>query len=101
MVKGMRTTLVIFPDPTPLGIALGVVDALLARSNCHVVAPGADHWRHVATLCRAAGATGKLVADAQHAAVAVEHGCTLVSRDRDFRHFVAAGLRFEHLELGE
>ena len=45
-------------------------------------------------LCRESRATGKLVADAQHAAVAVEHGCTLVSTDADFSRF--PGLRWQH-----
>ncbi|MDE0679606.1 MAG: PIN domain-containing protein [Gammaproteobacteria bacterium] len=43
---------------------------------------------------RDARATGKLVADAQHAAIAVEHGCTLVSTDSDFSRF--AGVRWRH-----
>ncbi|MCQ3808836.1 MAG: PIN domain-containing protein [Acidimicrobiia bacterium] len=38
-------------------------------------------------ICRQSGTTGKLVADAQHAAVAVEHGCTLVTTDSDFSRF--------------
>lgn len=45
-------------------------------------------------LCREARATGKMVADAQHAAIAVEHGCTMVSTDSDFNRF--AGLRWQH-----
>ena len=45
-------------------------------------------------LCRDAEATGKLVADAQHAAIAIEHGCTLVSTDSDFDRF--PGLRWQH-----
>ncbi|MYF03810.1 MAG: type II toxin-antitoxin system VapC family toxin, partial [Holophagales bacterium] len=45
-------------------------------------------------LCRQADARGKLVADAQHAAVAMEHGCTIVSTDADFDRF--AGLRWLH-----
>jgi toxin-antitoxin system PIN domain toxin len=89
----------IFPDATPLPLALGVIDALVARPNCRVVGPGPDHWQHVASLCRATGATAKLVADAQHAAVALENGCTLVSRDHDFGRFEPAGLRWNHLVL--
>ena len=41
---------------------------------------------------------GKLVADAQHAAVALEHGCTLVTRDADFEVFRSTGLRLEILQ---
>ncbi len=39
-------------------------------------------------------ATGKLLADAQHAAVAIEHGCTLVTCDSDFSRFPR--LRWHH-----
>jgi predicted nucleic acid-binding protein len=39
------------------------------------------------------------VADAQHAAIAVEHGCVLVSRDGDFAAFEPHGLRWERLAL--
>jgi predicted nucleic acid-binding protein len=35
-----------------------------------------------------------MVADAQHAAVAVEHGCTMVTTDSDFDRF--PGLRWQH-----
>jgi predicted nucleic acid-binding protein len=51
------------------------------------------------SLACAADATGKLVADAQHAAVAIENGCTLASRDGDFARFEGAGLRWTHLVL--
>jgi hypothetical protein len=40
-----------------------------------------------AHLCRGAGATPKLVADAQHAALAIDHGRTFVTTDGDFARF--------------
>jgi len=40
-----------------------------------------------AHLCRGAGATAKLVADAQHAALAIDHGRTFVTTDGDFARF--------------
>jgi predicted nucleic acid-binding protein len=39
-------------------------------------------------------ATGKLVADAYHAALAIEHGCEWVTADGDFSRF--PGLRCRH-----
>jgi len=89
----------IYPEPTPLEIALAVVDSLVASPRCRVVAPQADHWSRVAELCQATGATGKLVADAQHAALALAQGCTWVTRDADFGRFERAGLRWKHLVL--
>jgi predicted nucleic acid-binding protein len=53
----------------------------------------------VAQLCRSAGAIGKMVADAQHAALAIAEGCTWATRDGDFARFAAHGLRWMHLVL--
>jgi predicted nucleic acid-binding protein len=39
----------------------------------------------------------KSVADAQHAARAIEHGCKWVTRDDDFAKFSPFGLDWEHL----
>jgi predicted nucleic acid-binding protein len=50
---------------------------LVAHPRCRMILPGADHWRHLAELCRATKATGKAVADAQHAAVAIARGVNL------------------------
>lgn len=84
----------IFNPPSKLDEALGFVSELTARPTARIVGPGPNHVTILEQLCRDAGATGKLVADAQHAAVAIEHGCTLVSTDSDFRRFTA--LRWEH-----
>ena len=89
----------IYPRPTPLPSALAVVEQLIAHSRCRVATPAEEHWRRVAELCRAAQATGKLVADAQHAAVAMAAGCTWVTRDDDFARFAPHGLRWQHLRL--
>ncbi|MEI6674681.1 MAG: TA system VapC family ribonuclease toxin [Verrucomicrobiota bacterium] len=85
-----------FPNgPTPLALALAVVESLMQRPNAHWISPGRRHWELLASLCRTTRAAGKSVADAQHAAIAVEHACTWVSRDQDFFKFEAQGLRFE------
>jgi toxin-antitoxin system PIN domain toxin len=87
----------IYPSPTPLHAALAAIDALAGHPRCRLVAPGTDHWRRVADLCRVCSAHGKLVADAQHAALAMEAGCTWVTRDGDFARFSEHGLRWQHL----
>jgi uncharacterized protein len=84
----------IFPRPSTLEEALEFCDQLALRPNARLVGPGPSHWALVAELCRAAGATGKLVADAQHAAVAIENGCTWITTDSDFARFQA--LRWRH-----
>ncbi len=84
----------VFAKPTPLPQALGETTRLREQVGVTTLSPGPRHWQIFAELCRAAGARGNLVADAQHAAVAVEHGATWISKDRDFARFV--GLRWRH-----
>lgn len=87
----------IYSTPTPLPLALAVVDQITSHPNCRMVAPDTNHLALVADLCRAVGATGKLVADAQHAAIAIAEGCTFVTRDADFAKFSRHGLTWQHL----
>ena len=77
----------IFKPPIALDVALAFVSDLAELPSSRVVGPGPNHLVILDRLCRSTGATGKLVADAQHAAVAMEHGCTMVSADRDFARF--------------
>jgi toxin-antitoxin system PIN domain toxin len=84
----------IFQTPTPLETALDQVQALRDHAGTTVLLPGPRHWDLIARLCREGRATGNLVADASHAAIAMEHGATFISKDRDFARF--PGLRWRH-----
>lgn len=84
----------IFKRPSTPDEVFSFTAELLQRPNARVVAPGPDHFAILEQLCRESDAAGKLVADAQHAAVAIEHGCTMVSTDSDFDRF--PGLRWQH-----
>ncbi len=84
----------VFNPPSTLDQSLAFVSELTQRHTARIVGPGPDHLTIFESLCRQSGATGKLVADAQHAAVAVEHGCTIVTTDSDFSRF--PGLRWHH-----
>jgi len=84
----------IFRRPSTVDEVFGFIDELVVRPNARVIHPGPRHLEIFEDLCRRSGATGKLAADAQHAAVAVEHGCTLISTDSDFDRF--PGLRWRH-----
>ena len=79
----------VFNPPSTLDRSFAFVDSLLKRPQARIVGPGPNHMDIFERLCRESGATGKLVADAQHAAVAIEHGCTMVSTDSDFSRFPA------------
>lgn len=89
----------IYDDPTPLPLALAFVEQLVAHPRCRVAIPSETHLGTVMRLCRAASAAGKLVADAQHAALAISEGCTWVTRDSGFAQFERHGLRWQHLVL--
>ena len=91
------TNVRIFPDPTPLSVALAAVERLTKHPGCRLVAPGPGHLDDVARLCRAVDATSKHVADAQHAALAIAEGATWVTRDDGFRRFETHGLNWQHL----
>jgi len=84
----------VFPDPTPPEVALQFCDSLRGRSNAVVLQPGPRHWSIFEDLVRTTQARAGLAADAYHAALAVEYGCTWVSTDGDFARF--RGLRWEH-----
>jgi len=86
-----------YDDPTPLSVALETIDRLREAPGCRWLLPGDRHWEITSTLCRKAGAIGKQVADAQHAALAIEHGCQWVTRDEDFASYARYGLDWEHL----
>jgi toxin-antitoxin system PIN domain toxin len=84
----------IFRPPSTPDQVFGFAGALARRPTARVVAPGPEHFAIFERLCRDSKAAGKLVGDAQHAAVAIEHGCTLVTTDSDFDRF--PGLRWHH-----
>ncbi|MDE0101362.1 MAG: type II toxin-antitoxin system VapC family toxin [Bryobacterales bacterium] len=84
----------IFSRPSSPGEAFAFVREMVDRPNARVVGPGPGHLENVTRLCLVSGASGNLVADAQHAAIAIEHGCTLVSTDSDFARF--RDLRWRH-----
>jgi len=84
----------VWDAPTTLEDALEFIERLRGRSNARPLTHGAASWSIFASLCREARARGKLVADAYHAALALEHGCEFVTADGDFARF--AGLRHRH-----
>jgi len=86
----------VFVPPTPTQVALDWIAALRASPNLVIVAPGPSHWALFVELVAQVGAGGNLVADAWHAALAIEHGCELVRDDADFGRFPA--LRWRRLQ---
>lgn len=84
----------IFRPGTPWRRALAFVEILRSQPGFVRLAPGPRHWEIFVHLCEGAGATGDLISDAYLAALAIEHGCEIVTNDRDFARF--PGLRWRH-----
>jgi toxin-antitoxin system PIN domain toxin len=76
-----------FAQPSPLEEAFGFCDDLLNQPHCVVVEPGNRHWGIFKSLCLNAGVRGPMTSDAWFAALAIEHGCTWITCDRDFARF--------------
>ena len=71
--------------------ALAFATAIREQPHAIVVNPGPRFWSIFSDLCQSVGAAGNLVPDAVLAALAIEHGCEVVTTDRDFQRF--AGIR--------
>lgn len=78
----------IYRRPTPLLTAIAFVDGLVEHPTCIAAAAGARHWTILRELLADADARGNLVPDAHLAAIAVEHGATVATRDRGFARFL-------------
>jgi uncharacterized protein len=77
----------IFPEPAQSDEVFAYCNNLLDQPHCEIVQPGDQHWAIFARLCRDGGIVGPRVSDAWFAALAIEHGCTWITYDRDYRRF--------------
>lgn len=85
----------IFDPPSTVRDGLQFIDGLIARPTCCLIRPGPHHWSIFRRLCEDGNLKGKIVADAAHAAVAIESGCEWATADTDFARF-APPLRWRH-----
>lgn len=91
----VATTQKVFPGATCRD-AFEFLKRLAEMPHCAVIRPGAKHWSIFQGLCERTGLKGKMVADAAHAALAIESGCEWVTADTDFARF-APPLRWKLL----
>lgn len=82
----------IFDPPTPMQTAIAFCQRLVEWPRAVMVSPSRRHWDVFIDLC--ASIQGPLVTDAYLAALAIEHGCELITTDSDFARF--QGLRWRH-----
>ena len=73
--------------------ASNIVDQWLAHPNVTVPTAAERFWPLLRELVVEAQVSGPLLTDAALAALALEHGATLCSTDRDFRRF--SGLKLQ------
>lgn len=77
----------ILPSPLSFEQAAGVVDDWLEQPVTRQLQPSERHWRLLKELLAPFGTAGNVTSDAHIAALAIEHGATLCSTDRDFGRF--------------
>jgi toxin-antitoxin system PIN domain toxin len=77
----------IFTKPLTVAQAESIVSSWLAQPIVGILHPGERHWEILGQLLKRGQASGPLVMDAALAAIAIEHGATLHSCDRDFLRF--------------
>lgn len=86
----------ILPKVLSVEEALQFVGEWLSHPRAHVLNPAGGHAAIFGRLLIGAGRGGNLVSDTHLAAIAIEHGATLGTFDRDFERF--AGLRMDLLQ---
>ena len=81
----------VFEHPLTMLEAIDHVESWLDLPNVGVLEPSERYWSILRDALVDAQVIGPLVSDAALAALAIEHGATLATTDRDFSRF--AGLR--------
>jgi hypothetical protein len=77
----------IFEQPLSMAEAEDHVSSWLTQPSAGILEPGERHWEIFRRIGRDGQASGPLVMDAALAAIAIEHGATLCTTDRDFARF--------------
>ena len=78
-------------EPLSTATAFGIIRSWLGHPNVRMVAPTERHWSTFEDVAAYGQARGPMLMDAHLAALAIEHGATLATTDRDFSRF--SGLR--------
>lgn len=77
----------VFEHPLSISEAKTAVSSWLAQPVAGIIEPGERHWDILGEVLHHGQATGPLVMDAVIAALAIEHGATICTTDRDFARF--------------
>jgi toxin-antitoxin system PIN domain toxin len=82
----------IFTHPLSRSEALMLVSEWMDRPQTVIITPDERHWEIFQNLSVHGKASGALFSDCHLAALAIEHGATIYTTDRDFARF--PNLRF-------
>jgi len=77
----------VFESPLSTSEAEAAISSWLGQPAVGILDPGERHWDILRGLVRDGQAAGALVMDAVLAAIALEHGATICTTDRDFARF--------------
>ena len=77
----------VFENPLPLKAAISRVQSWLTQPCTRLIYATDRHWSVFQDLLLDGQALGNLVTDAHLAALALQHGCELMSTDADFARF--------------
>lgn len=78
----------VFDRPLSVTEAESAVSSWLAQPAAIILEPEERHWEILRGLMRDGQTAGPLVTDAVVASIAIEHGATLYTTDRDFSRFI-------------
>lgn len=84
----------VFDRPLSVSEAEEAISSWLAQPAAGILEPGERHWNILCALMRDGQTVGPLVMDAVLAAIALEHGATICTTDRDFSRF--SGLKWKN-----
>jgi toxin-antitoxin system PIN domain toxin len=84
----------VFEHPLSIDQALARIQSWIDQPCTRIVSPTDRHWTVFQKMLRDGQAVANLVTDAHLAALAVEHGCELISTDSDFSRF--PGIRWRN-----
>lgn len=76
-----------FPLPFGFTEATEIVEDWLMQPQVVILVPTDEHWKIFSRLILEGQTGGALMMDAHLAALAIEHGATLATTDRDFSRF--------------
>ena len=77
----------IYSHPLMPAEACSLIETWLSQPNVRLLQPGPRSWRHLSRMCEEGQARGPMVMDAHLAALAMEHGASVATSDRDFMRF--------------